>query len=242
MRGNLVEREQKRINHWKKIGLYEKIQAKNSGGRSFILHDGPPLQTATCILDTHLTRRWDTILRYKWMSGYNAPYVPGWDGHGLPIEHKVSRELQDSGRTEYTPLEVRKPAPNLPTNTVLSKASNLNVLVADWANEYWTIHPEYEAAELETLPILLSKALFIKQKPVYWSIPCATALMSEIEYNDHTSISVYVKLRLSKEARINYTYPTKIARYLFGRPLLGHYLLISRCQSTQDRIFSHQYN
>ena len=206
MRGNLVEREPVRIDHWKKIGLYEKIQAKNSDGKSFILHDGPPFTNGDLHLGHALNKTLkDTILRYKWMSGYNAPYIPGWDSHGLPIEHKVSRELQDSGRTDYTPLEVRKACAKFANKYRIIQSNQFERLgvTADWANEYWTIHPEYEAAELETFAKFVEQGLVYRsKKPVYWSIPCATALAeAEIEYKDHTSISIFVKLRLSDEAR-----------------------------------------
>lgn len=206
MRGNLVEREPERIDHWKKIGLYEKIQAKNSDGKSFILHDGPPFTNGDLHLGHALNKTLkDTILRYKWMSGYNAPYIPGWDSHGLPIEHKVLSELQDSGRTDYTPLEVRKACAKFANKYRIIQSNQFERLgvTADWANEYWTIHPEYEAAELETFAKFVEKGLVYRsKKPVYWSIPCATALAeAEIEYKDHTSISIFVKLRLSDEAR-----------------------------------------
>lgn len=206
MRGNLVEREPLRIDHWKKVGLYEKLQAKNSGGESFILHDGPPFTNGDLHLGHALNKTLkDTILRYKWMSGYNAPYIPGWDSHGLPIEHKVSRELQNSGRTDYTPLEVRKACAKFADKYRIIQSEQFERLgvTADWANEYWTIHPEYEAAELETFANFVEQGLVYRsKKPVYWSIPCATALAeAEIEYKDHTSISVFVKLRLSDEAR-----------------------------------------
>ncbi len=206
MRGNLVEREPERIDHWKKIGLYEKIQAKNSDGKSFILHDGPPFTNGDLHLGHALNKTLkDTILRYKWMSGYKAPYIPGWDSHGLPIEHKVLRELQDSGRTDYTPLEVRKACAKFANKYRIIQSNQFERLgvTADWANEYWTIHPEYEAAELETFAKFVEKGLVYRsKKPVYWSIPCATALAeAEIEYKDHTSISIFVKLGLSDEAR-----------------------------------------
>lgn len=206
MRGNMVEREPARIDHWKKLGLYEQIQAKNADGPSFILHDGPPFTNGDLHLGHALNKTLkDTILRFKWMQGYNAPYIPGWDSHGLPIEHKVSRELQDAGRTDYTPLEVREACAkfaNKYREIQTEQFQRLGVL-ADWDNEYWTIHPEYEAAELETFAKFVEKGLVYRsKKPVYWSIPCATALAeAEIEYRDHKSISVFVKLPLSEEAR-----------------------------------------
>ena len=212
MRGNLVEREPERINHWKKIGLYEKIQAKNGGGKSFILHDGPPFTNGDLHLGHALNKTLkDTILRYKWMSGYDAPYIPGWDSHGLPIEHKVSRELQNSRRTDYTPLEVRKACAKFADKYRIIQREQFERLgvTADWANEYWTIHPEYEAAELETFANFVEQGLVYRsKKPVYWSIPCATALAeAEIEYKDHISISVFVKLQFSDEARIQLGLP-----------------------------------
>ncbi|MFW2479740.1 MAG: class I tRNA ligase family protein, partial [Lentimonas sp.] len=206
MRGNMVEREPARIDHWKKLGLYEQIQAKNADGPSFILHDGPPFTNGDLHLGHALNKTLkDTILRYKWMQGYNAPYIPGWDSHGLPIEHKVSRELQEEGRTDYTPLEVREACAkfaNKYREIQTEQFKRLGVL-ADWQNEYWTIHPEYEATELETFASFVERGLVYRsKKPVYWSIPCATALAeAEIEYRDHKSISVFVKLPLSDAAR-----------------------------------------
>ncbi len=206
MRGNLVQREPERIDHWKKLDLYEKIQAKNSEGPSFILHDGPPFTNGDLHLGHALNKTLkDTILRYKWMCGMNAPYIPGWDSHGLPIEHKVSRELQESGRMDYTALEVRKACAKFADKYRVIQSEQFERLgvTADWTNEYWTIHPEYEAAELETFANFVEQDLVYRsKKPVYWSIPCSTALAeAEIEYRDHTSISIYVKLELSEEAK-----------------------------------------
>ena len=205
MRGNLVEREPKRIEHWNSLDLYGKIQAKNAAGPDFILHDGPPFTNGDLHLGHALNKTLkDTILRYKWMRGYNAPYIPGWDSHGLPIEHKVSRELQEAGRTDYTPLEVRKACAAFADKyrRIQSEQFERLGVTGDWANEYWTIHPEYEAAELETFADFVEQGLVYRsKKPVYWSIPCATALAeAEIEYRDHKSISIYVKLALSTEA------------------------------------------
>ena len=146
MRGNLVEREPARIGRWESLNLYRKIQEKNASGPRFILHDGPPFTNGDLHLGHALNKTLkDTILRFKWMQGYNAPYIPGWDSHGLPIEHKVSRELQDAGRTDYTPLEVRKACAEFADKfrrLQCSQFKRLGVL-ADWQNEYWTIKPYY---------------------------------------------------------------------------------------------------
>lgn len=161
-----MEREPLRIDHWNKLGLYEQIQRKNADGPSFILHDGPPFTNGDLHLGHALNKTLkDTILRYKWMRGYNAPYIPGWDSHGLPIEHKVSRELQEAGRTDYTPLEVRQACAKFADKyrKIQSEQFQRLGVTGDWANEYWTIHPEYEAAELETF------ASFVEQDLVYRS-------------------------------------------------------------------------
>lgn len=205
MRGNLVEREPARINHWESLDLYQKIQEKNAAGAKFILHDGPPFTNGDLHLGHALNKTLkDTILRFKWMQGYDAPYIPGWDSHGLPIEHKVSRELQEAGRTDYTPLEVRKACAKFADKFRRSQCSQFKRLgvLADWENEYWTIDSDYEATELETLASFIEQGLVYRsKKPVYWSIPCATALAeAEIEYREHKSISIYVKLALSNEA------------------------------------------
>ncbi len=206
MRGDLVKREPARINHWNKIDLYGQIQAKNVDGPSFILHDGPPFTNGHLHLGHALNKTLkDTILRFKWMQGYNAPYIPGWDSHGLPIEHKVSKDLQEAGRTNYTPIEVREACAKFADKFRMIQTEEFKRLgvLGDWDNEYWTIHPEYEAAELETFAEFVEQGLVYRsKKPVYWSIPCATALAeAEIEYRDHVSISIYVKFKLSDDAR-----------------------------------------
>lgn len=205
MRGNLIEREPARLQHWNQLDVYSQIQAKNADGPSFILHDGPPFTNGNLHLGHALNKTLkDTILRYKWMRGFNAPYIPGWDSHGLPIEHKVSRELQDAGRTDYTPLEVRQACAKFAEKYKIIQTEQFQRLgvTADWTNEYWTIHPDYEAAELETFAKFVEQGLVYRsKKPVYWSIPCATALAeAEIEYRDHKSISIYVKLELNAAA------------------------------------------
>ncbi|CAI8261778.1 MAG: Isoleucine--tRNA ligase [Opitutia bacterium UBA7350] len=206
MRGNLAQREPGRIQGWQISGLYEQIQEKNSQGPSFILHDGPPFTNGDLHLGHALNKTLkDTILRFKWMQGFKAPYIPGWDSHGLPIEHKVSRELQEAGRTDYTPLEVRQACAAFANKYRLLQTKQFQRLgvLADWKNEYWTIHPEYEAAEYETLARFVDQGLVYRsKKPVYWSIPCATALAeAEIEYRPHKSISIYVKMPLTAEAK-----------------------------------------
>ena len=97
MRANLVEREPNRIQHWIDIDLYHKIQEKNKSGKKFILHDGPPFTNGDVHIGTALNKILkDIILRYKSMCGFSTPYIPGWDCHGLPIEHKVAKDIKES--------------------------------------------------------------------------------------------------------------------------------------------------
>ena len=206
MRGDLVNREPKRLDYWDSVNLYQSIIDKNSGNESFILHDGPPFTNGNLHLGHALNKTLkDTILRFKWMGGYDAPYIPGWDSHGLPIEYKVSKELQESGKTDYSTLEVRKECARFADHyrKIQSEQFTRLGVLADWENEYWTIHPEYEAEELRTFAKFIEKGLVYRsKKPVYWSIPCSTALAeAEIEYKNHKSISVYVRFQLTDQAK-----------------------------------------
>lgn len=205
MRGDLVQREPKRVDYWKDVQLYDSIIKKNSSNKTFILHDGPPFTNGNLHLGHALNKTLkDTILRHKWMQGYNAPYIPGWDSHGLPIEYKVSKELQEAGKTDYTTIEVRQECARFADHykKLQSKQFTRLGVLADWDNEYWTIYPEYEAEELRTFAKFIDKGLIYRsKKPVYWSIPCSTALAeAEIEYKDHKSISVYVGFSLTESA------------------------------------------
>lgn len=206
MRGDLVRREPERIAHWNKLGLYQAIAEKNKGNEGFILHDGPPFTNGDLHLGHALNKTLkDTILRYKWMQGFDAPYIPGWDSHGLPIEYKVSKQLQESGKTDYTVLEVREECAKFADSfkQIQSKQFSRLGVLADWENEYWTIHPDYEAEELRTFAKFIEKELVYRsKKPVYWSIPCKTALAeAEIEYKNHKSISVYISFALTEKSK-----------------------------------------
>ena len=160
MRGNLVQREPVRIDHWEKLNLYEKIQSKNAAGPSFILHDGPPFTNGDLHLGHALNKTLkDTILRFKWMQGYNAPYIPGWDSHGLPIEHKVSRELQDAGRTDYTPLEVRKACAQFADKyrKIQSEQFKRLGVLADWSMNTGRFILNTKPQNSKRLPVLSNK-------------------------------------------------------------------------------------
>jgi isoleucyl-tRNA synthetase len=197
MRANLVEREPQRIAHWEKENLYHKIQDKNADGPSFILHDGPPFTSGDVHIGTALNKSLkEMILRYKSMQGFRSPYIPGWDCHGLPIEHRVTKEMRDEGK-DLPPSEIRKACADFSRKFMgIQRKQFVRLgILADWDQEYRTLDPEYEADILRTFAAFIEKDLVYRsKKPVYWSIPCETALAeAEIEYKDHVSPSIWVK-------------------------------------------------
>jgi len=204
MRGDLVKREPNRIEHWKKNDLYGRIQKKNAGCPKFILHDGPPFTNGDVHIGTALNKILkDVILRYKSMKGFSTPYVPGWDCHGLPIEHKVTKTLREQKR-DLTTAQLRQECSDF-SSAYMDKQRNQFVrlgILADWQKEYKTKAPAYEADILRTFASFVERGLVYRsKKPVYWSIPCATALAeAEIEYKDHTSSSIWVAFKLDEES------------------------------------------
>ncbi len=200
MRANAVEREPKRMKHWESVDLYGKMQKKNSEGPSFVLHDGPPFTNGDVHVGTALNKILkDTILRYKNARGFRTPYLPGWDCHGLPIEHKVSKKLRAS-KKEFDSLDLRKECEEFSKSYIETQRSQFKRLgvLADWESEYRTMNPSYEAEILRTFADFVDHDLVYRsKKPVYWSIPCQTALAeAEIEYKDHRSPSIFVRFRL----------------------------------------------
>ncbi len=204
MRGNLVNREPERLAHWSSLDLYQKIQEKNASGPLYVLHDGPPFTNGDVHIGTALNKILkDSILRYKSMRGYRTPYLPGWDCHGLPIEHKVSKEIR-AAKKDLNAAELREECANFSEKYIgiqREQFKRLGVL-ADWEREYKTKNPGYEAEILRAFAGFIDKGLVYRsKKPVYWSIPCATALAeAEIEYQDHVSPSIWVKFQVKDAA------------------------------------------
>lgn len=197
MRGDLVKREPLRLKHWEAIDLYGRIQQRNANGKPFVLHDGPPFTNGDVHLGTALNKILkDTILRYRSMRGFRTPYIPGWDCHGLPIEHKVALQLRESGR-DLEPAQLREECAAFSRKYIETQRSQFKRLgvLADWEAEYRTMDPAYEAVILQTFAIFVELGLIYRsKKPVYWSIPCQTALAeAEVEYRDHTSPSIWVR-------------------------------------------------
>lgn len=203
MKANLAQKEPMVLKRWDKEKVYQKLQQSAKDKPLFILHDGPPYANGNIHLGTAFNKILkDIILRSKRMAGFNAPYIPGWDCHGLPIEHNVDKELG----------EKKKNIPKLSKRSACRKYANkwikiqkeqfkrLGVL-GDWDNPYLTINYSYEAAiASEFNKFLLSDAVIRNRKPVYWCSTCTTALAeAEVEYHDHTSPSIYVKFKANSE-------------------------------------------
>ncbi len=198
MRAELPKREPARVAHWAKAGLYDAIQRRRAGStKVFVLHDGPPFTNGDVHIGTALNKVLKDITnRYKSMQGYRTPYVPGWDCHGLPIEQKVSREVQEQ-KLNLTTAELRARCDAFSEGWIAKQTAQFQRLgvLADWKNEYKTKAPAFEADIVRTFAAFVAKGLVYRsKKPVYWSIPFETALAeAEIEYKDHTSVAIWVK-------------------------------------------------
>jgi isoleucyl-tRNA synthetase len=198
MKADLVTREPERLKKWETAGLYAGIQAERAGAEKFVLHDGPPFANGDVHVGTALNKILkDIIVKYKTLRGFSAPYVPGWDCHGLPIEFKVTQDMRKAGDTASDAATIRKACEAYARKYIdiqREQFKRLGVL-GDWENPYLTLAKEYEADELRLFADIVEQGFVYRgKKPVYWSIPCRTALAeAEVEYNDHVSQSVYVK-------------------------------------------------
>jgi isoleucyl-tRNA synthetase len=201
MKADLVTREPARLKKWETAGLYAAIQAQRAGAEKFVLHDGPPFANGDVHIGNALNKILkDIIIKYKTLRGFNSPYVPGWDCHGLPIEFKVTQEMRKAGDTASDAATIRTACEAYARKYIdiqRAQFKRLGVL-GDWDNPYLTLAKEYEADELRLFADIVEQGFVYRgKKPVYWSIPCRTALAeAEVEYKDHVSQSVYVKFPL----------------------------------------------
>ena len=201
MRANLPEREPKMLEYWYEKQIYEKKLAQSKGKTKFILHDGPPYANGNIHIGTALNKILkDIIIKYKSLQGFDAPYVPGWDTHGLPIEHAAIKIL-GLNRHELDPLDLRRECKDYALLECLDMQredfKRLGV-AGDWENPYITLYPEYEAKQIEVFGEMAKKGHIYKGlKTVYWCTSCETALAeAEIEYAEKKSHSLYVKFPL----------------------------------------------
>ncbi|PKM90985.1 MAG: isoleucine--tRNA ligase [Firmicutes bacterium HGW-Firmicutes-12] len=197
MRGNLPQREPEILQKWEDIELYRVVQDACLGRPKFILHDGPPYANGNIHLGTTFNKILkDMIVKYHSQNGYDAPYVPGWDTHGLPIEQQAIKAL-GLKRQEINPLEFRKKCKEFALKYVDVQRKQFKRIGVrgDWSNPYITLDSKYESVQLGVFGEMAKKGYIYKGlKPVYWCSTCETALAeAEIEYAEKRSASIYVK-------------------------------------------------
>jgi isoleucyl-tRNA synthetase len=210
MKASLVKREPEQLKAWDEDRLYGKIREASAGRPSFILHDGPPYANGNIHMGTAMNKVLkDIIIRSRQMSGFDASYVPGWDCHGLPIEHNVDKELGPKKR-EMTQADFRRRCRRYAERYVDIQREEFKRLgvMGEWENPYLTMAYPYEARiASECCKFALNGSLYKSKKPIHWCPHCKTALAeAEIEYADETSPSIFVKFPLSDD--ISGTYPT----------------------------------
>jgi len=210
MKANLAKREPQQIDLWDQGRLYQKIRTASAGREKFILHDGPPYANGHIHIGTALNKILkDFVVRTRQMSGYDAVYVPGWDCHGLPIEHNVDKEIGDR-KKELSLAEVRKLCRKYAESFVDIQRREFKRLgvMGEWENPYLTMSYEYEAViARECCKFALEGSLFRSKKPIHWCFNCQTALAeAEIEYRDEASPSIYVKFPLLDDLSDRYPF------------------------------------
>lgn len=215
MRANSANREPELQAFWNSNDIYNKnLQSRT--GTPFILHDGPPYLSSDKIHIGHAMNRIlkDIVVKYKTLNNHPSPMIFGYDCHGLPIEHEVTKKKKLKG--SQSPLEVRQACKEFALENLKGQKENFYRLglMGNWETEYLTLNPEYEAAQLRVFAEMVDKGYIYKGlKPVYWSIAARTALAeAEVEYKDHTSHSIYVKMPLPKAEYEKL--PTRIQEYV----------------------------
>ncbi len=196
MRANLPQREPEMLQRWHALNLYEKLGSQRASAKKFILHDGPPYANARPHLGTALNKILkDTVVKAKGLSGYYAPYVPGWDCHGLPIELNVEKKTGKPS-DKLTPKAFREACRAYALSQVKLQSEDFQRLgiIGDWKNPYLTMDYVYEANTVRALAKIIANGhLHRGQKPVHWCIACGSALAeAEVEYRDKSSPAIDV--------------------------------------------------
>jgi isoleucyl-tRNA synthetase len=196
MKADLVKREPERLRTWEENGLYARIQESKKDAPLFVLHDGPPFANGDVHMGTALNKVLkDLIVKSKTMAGFRAPFIPGWDCHGLPIEFKVVKESRG-----LSPVEVRRKSEAYARKFIDIQRTQFKRLgvFGDWQNPYLTLAPDYEAEIIRAFAVFVEEGLvYQSKKPVYWSTGAQTALAeAEVEYADRVDPAIYVKFPL----------------------------------------------
>ncbi len=206
MRGNLPEREPAVLEKQNETKVYEKLLEKNKGNKTFILHDGPPYANGNIHLGHAFNKILkDIIIKYKNMQGFCAPYIPGWDTHGLPIEKKVEQVLKISKDMVGVP-EFRRKCKEYAITQVDTQEKGFKRLgvIGNYENKYVTFDPAFEVEQIKVFADMYKKGYIYRDlKPVYWCEDCRTALAeAEIEYQDDTATSIFVKFAVKEDKGI----------------------------------------
>jgi isoleucyl-tRNA synthetase len=201
MKANLPQNEPKMLERWAAMGIYEKVRAARAGRPLYVLHDGPPYANGNIHLGHALNKLLkDFIVKSKAMAGYDAPYVPGWDCHGLPIEIKVDGELGPK-KAQMTQVQIRQACRKYAEKYVKLQSKSFQRLgiFGRWEQPYLTMEAGYQAAIAQAFVDFLDQGYVYKGlKPVNWCISCKTTLAeAEVEYEDHVSPSIYVRFRMT---------------------------------------------
>ena len=201
MKANLQTAEPEAIARWEAMDLYGQIREKRRGAPKFVFHDGPPYANGQIHLGTALNKILkDFVVKSRTMAGFDAPYLPGYDCHGLPIELKVDRELGPKKR-DMSVADIRRACRDYAGRfiDVMTDEFKRLMVFGDWDHYYLTMNSRYQADIVRSLGKFVERGLVYKgKKPVHWCIHCRTALAeAEVEYADHSSPSIYVEFPLS---------------------------------------------
>ncbi|MGQ9507825.1 MAG: isoleucine--tRNA ligase [Thermodesulfobacteriota bacterium] len=200
MRANLSKREPEILRFWEREKIYDQINEQAKGRPKYILHDGPPYANGHIHIGTALNKILkDFIIKSKFMAGFDSHYIPGWDCHGLPVEHEVEKSLGKK-KEEFSVVEIRKKCREYASTFVDVQREEFKRLgvFGDWEHPYLTMNYDYQATIVREFgKFLLNGSVYKGKKPVHWCVTCKTALAeAEVKYEDHRSPSIYVKFKL----------------------------------------------
>ena len=204
MRASLATREPERLKVWRENNVYEMVRKKNAGHDKFVLHDGPPYANGPIHIGHAMNKvSKDIINRYWMMQGRDVPYVPGWDCHGQPIEHKVEEKVGTKKFNEMPAAEIREMCNKFAVENIELQKSGFRRLgvLGDWDHPYLTLYHQHDAADIEVFKAMFDKGMIYRgHKPVHWCKHCHTALAeAEIEYSDETSPSIFVRFEMTSK-------------------------------------------
>jgi isoleucyl-tRNA synthetase len=203
MKANLAKREPEILKMWEEKGIYRQLSQRSKGKPKYILHDGPPYANGNIHIGTALNKILkDFIVKSKFMTGYDSPYVPGWDCHGLPVEHEVEKSL-GSKKGELSTVDIRRRCRDYAAKYVGIQREEFKRLgvFGEWENPYLTMNFAYQATIVREFgKFLLDGSVYKGKKPVHWCPTCKTALAeAEVKYEDQRSPSIYVKFKMVSE-------------------------------------------